>query len=305
MSGVLYGLDTSHYQGAYDYAAAKTAGATFAGIQLTVGTGDDALGATNCVRAAKAGLLVMAYHFATAGDGAAQADHFVSRFAALPHAAAGLPVLDIEPKQGCTKRVVLDFLDRWEKRVGSPLVIYSGPGAFRSVMGTRSFDLARRYSFIAFLWNADYRGGRIRTAADPRFDVQYVGGLYGYGGFSQAPIVQFGPMFGTDGDAFAGNAAELAALFGAVPPKPVTVTYRYGAIPNRRGLYRAKRRKYIRSTPGIPQNAPLKNVVARMAVGDTFRAHQSLTKANGHIWLGDETGTRWVLKDRRLETVKP
>src|SRR5262249_42641367 len=124
MSNVLYGLDTSKGQGQYDYAGAQANGAAFAGIQLTYGVGTDPWGKTNVGRAQDAGLLVMAYHFAQAGDGAPQADHFRDCLAELPGQV--MPVFDIEPKQGCSKTVVLDFLDRWEANGAARLAVYSG-----------------------------------------------------------------------------------------------------------------------------------------------------------------------------------
>lgn len=293
---VTVGLDTSHYQGLYGYAAAHAKGARFAGVQLTVGVGDDARGATNVLRAHAAGLLVMPYHFASnSGNGADQADHFHARLGPKTPDWA-YPILDIEPKEGATKTHIVSFLDRWFGQGYGRIGIYSGPGAYAHVMGGRNFNLAKLFPRVTLIWNADYRGPLVTSSDDPRFDLQYVGSQFGYGGWSSAQIVQDGPRFGTDGDVFAGSEADLAALFAGPNASPSVVVYRYGAIPANRGNWITVANAPVRPAPGVgsPRTTTLKP-------GTTFVVAQSLKRANGRLWLGDVSGRRWVLADQRVK----
>lgn len=209
------GLDVSHYQGAYNFAGAHAQGARFAGVQHTVGTWHDTWGSRHIAAALAASLYVMPYHFANdSTNGAAQADFFYAALAPWRSNPNVYPVLDIEAKEHATQQIVTDFLDRWFARGYGRIGVYSGPGAFVAVMGSRTFPLATRYPQITFIWNADYRGPLVTSPNDPRFSLFFNGSTYGYGGLTMAQMVQDGPRFGTDGNAFSGSETDLAALFG-------------------------------------------------------------------------------------------
>ena len=292
---VTLGLDTSHYQGAYDYAAAHAKGARFAGVQLTVGVTDDAHGVQNVQRAHVAGLLVMPYHFATnSANGADQADFF--------HATLGsnlptwtYPILDIEPKEGATKTHIVTFLDRWFGQDYGRLGVYSGPGAFARVMG-RNFDLAKLFPQITLRWNADYRGPLVTSADDPRFDLFYNAGQFGYGGWTSAQFVQDGSRFGTDGDVFAGSETDLATLFAGPQPPKAVITLRYGASPAHGQHWQAITHAPVFAGPGVGS----KHITAH-APGSTFSVYQTLKRANGNLWLGSADGTRWTRADGKVK----
>lgn len=303
--GIMYGLDTSHYQGAYDFRTAKHNGASFAGIQLTVGAHYvDAMGLASIKRADAAGLFVMPYHFLNGEPGKDQADHFLDLLAAAPKGVIDDVVIDIEPKQGCTRQVVEDAYERFCEQYPEKPVTYTGAGAFVRVMGGRKVNLAKQFG-LTKLWHADYRGGRLADEDDQRFDLYYTttdqGPIFGYGGFTHAQVVQFGGMFSTDGDAFLGDSADLVTFFGYGVPGPA-VELAEGATKLVR-LYDVLRRKQVRSSPGVPENDHHANVIAHLQPGDTFQSFQRLRKANGHLWLGSQDGEQWILRNARVRKV--
>jgi GH25 family lysozyme M1 (1,4-beta-N-acetylmuramidase) len=124
-------LDLSHHNsgprgGAIDFAA--IAGAGIRGVILKASQGTamvDAQYAGRCQAARAAGLLVGAYHFATADDVDAQVAHFLD--VARPDAAT-LMALDHEPNNG--NQLDLDgcraFLEGASGQLGRKLVLYSG-----------------------------------------------------------------------------------------------------------------------------------------------------------------------------------
>ena len=303
---IVRGLDVSHFRPGYDFRAAYAKGARFAGVQLTIGTGDDALGTENVKGALDAGMYVLPYGFTDgSAPGRDQCDHFLDRFHALPQRERLYPVQDIEPKEGATAQKVIDWFTRWFALDAGRLGEYSGPGAFAAVfkpMGGRRFDLASMFPGIGLRWSADYRGPRVTTSDDPRFDMFFSAAsrpAYGYGGWTAAQIVQDGPMFGTDGDAFAGSEYDLGTLFGRFPvTQPPTVKYRYGALPHWRGAWVTVMNAPVRRAPGV--GSPR---VTTLQPGVTFHVYQSLKRANGRLWLGDETGRRWILADGRVKQV--
>ena len=87
-------VDLSHYNGEVDLAAAKAAGLVGVIHKATQGLdGVDPTYATRREQARAAGLLWGAYHFATGGDGVAQAEHFL---AVAGREAGTLLALDLE-----------------------------------------------------------------------------------------------------------------------------------------------------------------------------------------------------------------
>jgi lysozyme len=81
---VILGIDISHHQGAPDLAAVRRSGRGFVVAKATEGTGwTDPEFAASRARGHAAGLLVGAYHFARAGDPAAEAADFVRAVGSL------------------------------------------------------------------------------------------------------------------------------------------------------------------------------------------------------------------------------
>lgn len=298
MTGLIQGSDYSHFQEHVDPARLVAQGVRFVGIQFTIGTGNDALGQQHVKDALAAGLKVLPYAFLNGDPGKASADHFLSELArgGLTNHPGVLPTADIEPKQGCKRATVEDFYTEYLAHAAAP-VTYTGPGAYAAVMGGRNVDIAKRFG-LSILWSADYRGPRPVDASDQRFRLHFVGEAYGYGGFTAAQIVQYGPFHGIDGDVFAGTDADLAALFGTTSPTGPTVHYRYGGIPAWRGGWKTLAHVPVLAGPGSAAKR-----ITTLSPGKTFAAAQSLRRPNGRLWLGDATGLRWVLADKRVVKV--
>lgn len=97
---MILGCDLSHWQGAPDFAAIRASGREFVVLKATDGTGTvDPRFAANRRQAHAAGLVVGLYHYAQAGDPAAEADWFVrtaapaeGEFVCLDWEVAGEPV---------------------------------------------------------------------------------------------------------------------------------------------------------------------------------------------------------------------
>ncbi|MGD9483068.1 lysozyme [Streptomyces sp. TRM70308] len=137
-SGV-QGIDVSHWQGAINWSAVKSAGIDFAYIKATEGTSfTDPRFDTNYPAAHRAGLVRGAYHFARPNysGGAAQAHFFASNGGAWSRDNQTLPgVLDIEHNPSGAmcyglsttqmRTWVHDFYTAYKARTGRDMVIYT------------------------------------------------------------------------------------------------------------------------------------------------------------------------------------
>ncbi len=149
------GIDVSHWQGTIDWPAVAAAGKRFTYIKASEGTSFvDGDYAANRVQARAAGLYVGAYHYArpdaTAGDAAAEADHFVDT--AQPAAGELLPILDLEESgdlpTAALQEWVQAYLDRIYERLGVRGVIYVSPNFWKTSMGDTTWFATAGYPVL-------------------------------------------------------------------------------------------------------------------------------------------------------------
>jgi lysozyme len=145
-------VDISHHNGNVDLTKAKAAGIVGVIHKATQSTSMlDNMYGTNRQKAEAAGLLWGAYHFGTKGDGAAQADFFLSKANAGPQT---LLVLDYEPNGNST--MTLDqaraFVSRIKEVTGRFPGFYSG-SLIKEQLGGKPPDPVLSQ---CFLWIAQY-----------------------------------------------------------------------------------------------------------------------------------------------------
>ncbi|MFR9732192.1 glycoside hydrolase family 25 protein [Saccharopolyspora sp. MS10] len=212
---VLYGIDISHHQGAFDLGRTRAEGFDFAFLKATEGSSfvDSRFGA-NLANARGAGLLTAAYHYQRADSSAAsQAGHII---ATVP---ADVPViLDVEDGGGgpdLTRDIIgrlvaagyrspLLYLPRWYwEQIGSPSLAGLPP-----------------------LWYSRYASneGGYASAIYERYRDFYDAQWGGYGGLgvavlqftSSATVAGHAPV---DANAFRGTREELAGLLSSSTPE--------------------------------------------------------------------------------------
>ncbi|BBA96296.1 putative lysozyme [Actinacidiphila reveromycinica] len=215
----LPGLDVSGYQPSVNWAAVRSAGATFAYVKATEGTTyTSSYFSSQYTGAYNAGLVHGAYHFAIPNNstGAAQADYFVSHGGGWSADGRTLPpALDIEYNpygatcyglsQSAMVSWIRSFSDEVHARTGRYPAIYTTTDWWTTCTGNNS-------SFGATnpLWEARYASGPGTLPA----------------GWSAQTIWQYadGGTFPGDQDSFNGSAAALTAFAkgtgGAPPPPP-------------------------------------------------------------------------------------
>jgi GH25 family lysozyme M1 (1,4-beta-N-acetylmuramidase) len=144
----LRGIDASHYQGAIVWRAVAAAGYRFVYLKATEGRGHlDPTFRRNRRRAAAAGLLVGAYHFArpdaSPGDAVIEADAFLR--VARPIRGELAPILDLEVTGGLSPSSLQRWVRAWLERVraatGVRPLVYAG-STFWRVRMANSFDFA-------------------------------------------------------------------------------------------------------------------------------------------------------------------
>jgi lysozyme len=121
-TGIVSGIDVSHYNGILDWHTILTAGKTFCFIKASEGlTSHDPLAQQLSTGAHASGLKIGYYHFAvpdiTAGDAAAQAAHFIDRVSNYGLAPFNLPLaLDIETNKNNLNHIqLLDWITTFLK----------------------------------------------------------------------------------------------------------------------------------------------------------------------------------------------
>lgn len=207
--GTLEGLDVSHWQNAIDWFAVAASGKSFTYMKASEDIDFvDPNYETNRTGASAAGLVVGAYHFAqpdaSAGDAAAEADHFVDT--AKPVAGDLLPVLDLERSGGLSPTVltawVRDYLARIQARLGVHGVIYCSPNFWLNYMGDTTWFANNGYEV---LWVAHWT-----TAADPTVP----GGAWGANGWTFWQYTSSGVVPGIAGrvDLNRYNGSNLSAV---------------------------------------------------------------------------------------------
>jgi lysozyme len=198
--------DISHHNGNVNLAQAQQAGLVGVIHKATQGTGmvDDMYN-QNRQNAQAAGLLWGAYHFGSAGDGAAQADYFLSK--ANPDAQT-LLVLDYEPNGNST--MTLDqaraFVQRVKDVNGKFPGLYSGSLIKQQLGGQPADPLLSQ----CWLWVAQY--GQQPTNIPPTWPTwtmwQYTDGVNGPQPHSIDGIGN------CDRDQFNGTLEQLQQLWG-------------------------------------------------------------------------------------------
>jgi lysozyme len=156
----LEGIDISHHDGPIDWRQVAAAGTDFAYVKASEGTDYvDPTYATNRANAEAAGLKVGAFHYAqpdaSAGEAAAEADHFVE--AAAFRKGELLPMLDLEETNGLSPTAlqawVASFLDRVYQRTGLHAGIYVSPSFWQTYLSDTALIASRGYGV---LWIADW-----------------------------------------------------------------------------------------------------------------------------------------------------
>lgn len=144
--------DISHWSGDVDLGQAKSSGLFAIFQKATQGTNyTDATLQTNAQKAQTAGLAFGTYHFGTNGDGAAQANFYLSKV--KDH--AGLLVLDFEanstPETSMTLAEAEAFVQTVQKATGIWPGLYCGSYAKKILAATPSPTLSN-----CWLWYAQY-----------------------------------------------------------------------------------------------------------------------------------------------------
>lgn len=155
LPNTLEGIDISHWQGTINWAAVAKAGKKFAFMKASEDTWYvDPTYPTNKAQAKANGIAVGAYHFAqpstAAGNGAAQADHFIDT--ANPSSGELLPVLDLERTNGLTDPQLIawvqQYLGRIYERLGVRAVIYCSPSFWKNYMSDTPWFAQNGYQVL-------------------------------------------------------------------------------------------------------------------------------------------------------------
>jgi len=141
-TGVVEGIDVSHWQNTIDWLRVAAAGKKFAIIKASESTDYvDPLYATNRSSAQANGIWTGAYHFArpdaTTGDALREADHFADTLLLGPGDL--IPALDLEVSGGLSiaalQTWVTTFLGEVTTRTGVRPMIYTSPAFWKKYMG--------------------------------------------------------------------------------------------------------------------------------------------------------------------------
>ena len=198
-------VDLSHYNGEVDLAAAKAAGLVGVIHKATQGLdGVDPTYATRREQARAAGLLWGAYHFATGGDGVAQAEHFL---AVAGGEAGTLLALDLEANpagQSMPLEEARAFVTHVAQATGRYPGLYSG-SYIKELLGAGSDPVLAQCWF----WLAQYGPTAIVPPNWPTWTLwQYTDGAFG------DPPHDLPGVGRCDRDKFNGDEAQLRKLWG-------------------------------------------------------------------------------------------
>jgi len=229
-----WGLDVSnHKPWGFDFPRARREGYTFCFTKATEGTsyvdknwynrGSDQ---GYAVRIPEAGLIPGAYHFLRAGDGAAQARHFLARVKD-----AGGPtgwVCSCDCEADASWDTLYGFYAEWAQLTGGhPLPLYTG--AWWWNIPARGWDARKLPGGLPWLWLSRYvAGSGYGSVLYEKVPTSWW--TAGFGGWGQVQILQFsssGVVAGVpaiDVNAFEGDPTALYALTraGGTPPTPTT-----------------------------------------------------------------------------------
>jgi lysozyme len=197
-------VDLSHHNGAVDLGAAKQAGLLGIIHKATQGLGYvDPMFHVNAAKACELGLLLGAYHFGVAAEGAAQADHFLKTTARHPQV---LLVLDLETNPAGPS-MTLDqaraFVTYVERKTGRWPGLYSGD-YIKALLRTEHDPVLANCWF----WLAQYDKSPVIPANWSKWTMwQYTNGKDG-----DAPCEMLGIGL-CDRNLFAGDEAALRAFW--------------------------------------------------------------------------------------------
>jgi lysozyme len=196
-------IDLSHHNGDVDLVAAKLDGVVGVVHKATQGIDyKDPLYDRNRQRAKQAGLLWGAYHFGTAEDGAAQADHFLGVVAPGPE---DLVVLDFERSTSSSMSLeqARSFVTRIHDKIGRWPGFYSGDYVSELLGAAHDPILSR-----CWFWLACYRSTPKVPPNWPSWTLwQYTDGTNGP---DPAPVSGIGRC---DRDKFNGDSATLQSFW--------------------------------------------------------------------------------------------
>lgn len=200
------GIDVSHHQGAIDFGKVKASGIGFAVVKATEGVGfTDPLFAAYRRQARAAGLIVGIYHFARAGDAAAEAAYFLRVVGALQP--GEFLVLDWEVPATDPPGWCKAWLDAVHAATGVKPLIYLNQSAMR---GWNWTDGVVRGDYG--LWLAVYDN----STAQPAVSQWAAAAMKQYSDRGTVP----GISGGVDLDVFYGTAEQLLAYCKAPDPAP-------------------------------------------------------------------------------------
>ncbi|MEP7059190.1 MAG: GH25 family lysozyme [Actinomycetota bacterium] len=160
-SGMVPGIDVSHWQDAINWSRVAGSGIRFAVMKATDGQHYiDPTFSSNTRQATANGIAVGAYHFANASrnlnDAVAEADHFVA--VTNPSVGDLVPALDIEQTNGLSVTQLRAWVKAWlaevVKRTGVHPMIYTSPYFWQSALGDWQWFSANGYHV---LWIAHWR----------------------------------------------------------------------------------------------------------------------------------------------------
>jgi hypothetical protein len=220
------------------------------------------------------GLLPGAYHFLEAGNGAAQADHFLACLGAVGGIRGLLCAVDVELQNSTTGPSLADvtaFRGRWEAKVGKGrLILYTGGWYWSGHLGNpqQHGDLP--------LWDSAYVPG----AGDPWQIVKGVtpGYFPAFGGWSNYLLRQY----------------SSAASIGGISPCDVSVCYDENRLRAAAGIVPTPPRPQPAPHPGPPHPTPKPGVPTRT---QQIQALQGAVHAASDGAWGPDT-------DRRLRLLR-
>ncbi len=202
-------IDLSHHNTVTDFHTIKAAGIVGIIHKATQGTGyTDPAYASRRTEALEAGLWWGAYHFAEAGNTAAQADHFLS---VVDPQANELLVLDIEqnysdsqPIASMTIAEAVAFVQQIGNRTGRFPGLYSG-SYIKDLLGKNHNAVLAKCWF----WLAEYSSTAVVPANWPYWTMwQYTDGQHGPGPYSAEGVGA------CDRNKFNGDINQLRRLWG-------------------------------------------------------------------------------------------
>jgi GH25 family lysozyme M1 (1,4-beta-N-acetylmuramidase) len=214
----ILGIDISHYQGAPNFAAVKSAGIGFVFMKGTQGSSYvDPEFYTNRTNAHAAGLAVGIYHFASNTNASVEANYFCSVVGSLNH--GDLVALDWEVAGSDPVGWSLLWLRTVESRLGVKPLLYLN----QSTVAAHDWTPVVRENFGLWLADYDFNSGSVPNVAHwPLIAIKQYSDRGAVSGIAGA----------VDLDVFEGDATALEKYgYGGVAPAPVPTPTPHPAPP--------------------------------------------------------------------------